>query len=263
MRKFFLFTGILASFFVLGSLPVRSQDIGYSDAYAQYLQKLDVYRKEYSNFTASRDFYLKSSTLTLKEKVRLETYDLLVARDDLLGVYMKAIRARLQETPDHPGNEKGNVIAALREDEHKGTFDRQNDSLETLLAKGEESRERYDEICKPIIYEALSTLSFSRFLDLKIRHENIYKAERAQIDKLEGQKRTLFDRWTDDIDKEFSEITKVEVKAREIRVGFSDTSKRKNPKAIYDDFIDNLGEGRESFERLNGFVGEVFTTLKS
>ena len=255
-------------FFAASVHSVYSQDIKFADTYPQYLGKLDTYRQKYASFTEARDFYTKSPTLTLKEKVRTATFELLVARDDLIGTYLEALRTFLHETPDHPGYEKGNILSSLVGERdwyfrHKDVYDVERDTLETLFSKGQESKIEYDTISTPFVYETLSTISFSKYIDLKIRHETLYKTAKAEVESLDGSRRTLFDRWIADIDNEFVAITTIENKAQEIRKDFKDKNKRKDSKSVYNEFIKNLETGKDSFGRLNGFLEEVITALNS
>ena len=263
MKKLLVFAAALI-FFGFTSTSVFSQDASFNDIYPSYLTKLDTYRSKYANFTEDRDFYTKSPTLTLKEKVRGSTYGLLVARDDLIGTYLEALRTFINGLPNHSGD----IVSTLNGERdwymnHKTVYDLDKDSLETLFSKGEESKTEYENVTTPVVYESLSAISFSKYLDLKIRHENLYKNVKNKVETLGGTQRSLFDRWISDIDNQFTEISQLETKAGEIQKDFQDEKKRKDAKGIYDSLIKNLEKGKEAFNNLNSFIEEMTAALNN
>lgn len=255
-----------AAFFISPSkAEVGDFPASYNDAYNNYLEKLSTYQKAYTDFTNARDAYQNNQTLNLKETVRTKLYAFLIARDELISVYISILHTRLSEIPDHPGNEKGDILKELMPEyqwfkDHSLTYQKDDDDLNALFARGVESKNRYSEISNRYIYEALSTIALSHYLDLKIRHENIYFLAKSEVEKLEGPERTKYDRWVTDITAEFQKVTDIENEAHDIRLLYKDPKKK--PEKIYSDFMENLNSAEQSYFRINGFVDEIVAALK-
>lgn len=263
-RLVFLLSLLLISTLFVFPLGVSSQDFDYKKSYEDYLFALDAYRKEHTEFKNARDFYLQTKTLGLKEAARKETFDMLLAREELVAVYLITLRMKLIDTPDHPGTEKGDILGDLLPEskwfrDYKSTYQKDDDTIETLFGKSEEANDEYEKRTKPLIYKTLGTIAFSKYLDVKISHENIYKEIKPQIDALEGARRALFDRWVTDTDSEFQKVTDIEIAAKAIRDKLK--ANDKNPEESYKNLISELSEGNKSFKAINGYLQEMIVAL--
>lgn len=264
MKKIFLFTLLLLP--LLFSSTIQAQELTYEKAYQDYLFKLDVYRKEEGDFKRTRDSYSQNKTLGLKEQLRVELQEMLIARNELVSTYLLALRMKLITMPDHPGSLKGDIISDIPSESEwyltqKGEYDKVNDSLETLITKSQKADDHYFEFSDKLIHQAISTISFSKYLDLKIQHENVYKEAKEEIAKLSGDKRILFDRWITDIDAEFQKVTNLELKAQAIREELKNNKKKNDPEKIYNNFINTLSDAQDSFIAINGFLEEMVSAL--
>lgn len=245
----------------------KSEDFNYDKAYSDYLYKLDVYRNSYTKFTKARDFYLQSKTLTLKEEARLATYDMLVARDDLMAVYLTALRMKLLDIPDHPGAEKGDIISDIPGEvswftSHKASYNEVNDSLDALFAKNQEVWDRWKPTTAFIVYQALSRIAYSHFLDFKIEHEKIYTPIKAKVEALEGSKRIIYDRWIKDIDSEFQKVTDIEVQVHNMFTFYrARTDDHQDAYEIHISAMEILQEAQASLLRINSYLFELLTAL--
>ncbi len=258
---------MIVSALLIFVLPVHAQETDGQKAYSDYLIKLDVYRTNYALFEKARDFYLKTKTLVQKENARLATYDLLVARDDLMASYLTALRLGLLETKQHPGNERGDILSELEGEapwylNHKSTYDKTNDSIETLFAKSEEFTKEYESRTSGFIYSTLTTMALSRYLDTKNALEGIYDVAKGELSGVPESQKSLYDRWTRDIDNEFQKVTDVEIALKAIRLQFKDL-KNRSPEDIYKSAILKLGEGKASLLSICGFLREILTALNN
>jgi len=250
---------------LINSVKVQAQATSYDQAFQSYLSTLDNYRKQVTEFENAKTFYLQAKTLNQKERVRLETYDMLRSRDELLNAYVIVLRARLMETPDHPGNEKGDIVEALRHEYEwyelqKNIYNQSSDTIEMLFGESKITEDHYNQITAPLVYRSLSTLAYSKFLDAKIRHENIYKVLAEKVAGADASKSELYQRWTVDIINEFQTITNYELEAKTLRENIA-----KSPgsaKSIYDRFISIVNNAEESFIRLNGFLHELYYAVR-
>ncbi len=256
---------VFISVFLVGAAGVKAQNDSYDQAFQKYLSALDNYRQQVTEFENAKDFYLQAKTLNQKEKLRLETYDMLRSRDELLSAYMVVLRSRLMEIPDHPGNEKGDIVEALKHEYEwyelqKNTYNQSSDTIEMLFGESKTTEDKYNKITAPLVYRSLSTIAYSRFLDAKIRHENIYKVLAEKVAGADPSKAQLYQRWTDDITKEFQVITNYELEAKAVREQFLNNPD--NAKNIYDHFISIVNDAEEAFVRLNGFLHELYYAVR-
>src|SRR3972149_4862635 len=66
-------------------------------AYQDYLFQFDIYRQKYSEFTVSKNEYLKSKTLTSQTTALEKTIAMLSFRDLLLRAYLLLLNEKLNE----------------------------------------------------------------------------------------------------------------------------------------------------------------------
>lgn len=251
--------------------PIPAQEptpegFNYKKAYEDYLFKLDTYRKAYKEYSDTRDFYLQTKSLGLKEDARLKTQAMLVARDDLLSVYMITLRMKLIDVPDHPGQEKGDILTEILPEakwysDHKGVYNKDNDSLETLFTKSEETTKHYDQFGDRVVYKTLARIAFSKFIDMKIEHEVLYTYAKNRLSSVEGNKKVLYDRWVSDIDKKFQNITDIQ---NQVQVKLSDFVKKPETKPVnvYENCVGMLVSEEPDFVALNGFLTEMLNAQK-
>lgn len=263
MRKIL---GLVLIVFLVLSIPiyglgvVNSQDPDYQKAFNDFVSARENYNREYANYQKARDFYLQNKTLGLKESARVQTVKTLVARDELLSTYVTAVRLRLDSTPYHPGAERGDILSDLVGDapwyrNHKSVYNLESDTIETIFQKGAETTQHFDTISSKMVYRALSTIAFSRYLDIKSGHENIYWPLLAEAEKTTGSERELLNRWISDIDKEFQKVTDVENAVKKIREEYLTTQTK--PESLHAKLVSKLSEGKDSLLAVNGFITEM------
>lgn len=266
-RLILLFLLLLLASLITPSNLVFSQELTYKKSYEDYLFALDKYREENKEFEDARNFYNQTPTLVLKEKVREKLYDMLVTRDEVLATYLAAVRMRLRETPDHPGLEKADVLGEILPEiswyrDHKAVYNKETDTLESLLSKSVETDNHFQKVSPGVFYEVLGRIAFSRYLDMKILHERIYSQLSSMVEKLDESKKPLFNRWIEDIDARFVEVTVKENEARKELDKFK-AGEVSNPKGNYTVVITKLSSGRQSLVAINGYLSEMYTAIKN
>lgn len=263
-----LFVGFLL-LFILSVNIIRAQTFDFNKAYQDYQFSLDVYNQSNSLFTQARDAYLKNRTLTLKEEARKKLLTMLRDRDELVIVYLTALRMKLLESEGLSGDEKNTIFGKIDSEvswykEHKSNL-KDSDTAEDLFNKSSEGESRNKTITQPIIYYSLFYISLSEEIDIRKDHETIYSFLKQVIDKgvTEGTlKADPFGRWFTDIDNVVNLLKQKETDGRtaieKIYSGqfFSTTN-------TYEAAVDILESSVMNLRQLNNFVTELLVSIKN
>lgn len=249
------------------TINIFAQDLTTQKAFNDYLFAQDNYRTSLSTYNLKKDSYLKNPTLSLKEELRLVTYDFLSKRNDYKRTYLTVVRTRTTELTGITKDEKETVFTKIdpevvwyekRKNEVKST-----DSLEDLLNKSKEEDSRYQTDTLPIIYFSLSNISLSSVIELKTDHINLYeklKKEADELVKLGRADSSLFERWYKDIDNELAKINDIEKLTRvEIQKIFS--ADNYQIKKSYEKVAEILSPSKLNLLQLNKFISELELTI--
>lgn len=257
---------ILISFFLIG-FPVFAQNLTTQKAFNDYLFAQDNYRTSLSSYNLKRDAYLKNPTLSLKEELRLVTFDFLNKRNDYKRTYLTVVRTRATELTGITKDEKEIVFSKIDPEvvwyEKRKNEIKQTDSLEDLLNKSKEEDSRYQTDTLPIIYFSLSNISLSSVIEIKTEHINLYedlKNEANDLVKLGRADASLFERWYKDINSELAKINDVEKLTRtEIQKIFS--ADNYQIKKSYEKVVEKLSPAKLNLLQLNKFISELELTI--
>src|SRR6185369_840172 len=98
MKKitFFLFFYLLINLFTYS--VVKAQDFTAQKAFQDYQYQLSKYQTSSAEYADAKTFYKKNPTLQLQEEARKKTLTMLKDRDQLLIVYLTALRLQIKET---------------------------------------------------------------------------------------------------------------------------------------------------------------------
>ena len=246
-----------------------AQTFDFAKAYQDYQYTLGVYTQSFTDYQDARDFYLKNPTLTLKEETRKKTLSMLRNRDELMKVYLTALRMKIVETQGLSETDKNNIFGKIDAEVawyvNHGTNYLDSDPLENLFGKSSESESRYKTNTSPIAYEALFYISLGTEQKLRSDQEDIYKNLRSVIDRdVAAGKYDInpFNRWFTDIESVIQDIKQNETKARAgIQKMYDQNYLR--PVSTFNASIDPLNSSIDLLNQLNRFLVEVTTSIQN
>lgn len=263
---------IVFSVLILTSIGLKtsfSQDFNFDKAYQDYIFTQSRYSEAFSDYTKARDAYQKNQTLTLKEEARLKTLEMLRRRDELLKVYLTALRIKLVEVGGLTQAEKETQFGRLDSEvawykDHKEAY-KDSDPLETLFSKSKGAKDHYDLDTSRKIYDALFNVSLGEVTDLRLKHEEAYAGIRREIDAkvAEGKVRIdPFNRWFTDIEGVIGQLKGEEDKAKKQIVKIY-TEGYTNPASVFKTSIIPFETSKNLLSTLNGFLEELLTSFNS
>lgn len=252
----------------LWTREVYAQTLTFDRAYQDYQYNQTLYDQSYSDYQDAKNAYLANQTLSLKDDARKKTYKMLVARDQLMVVYLTALRTKISELPALDPEDKNNIFGKLDSEvnfytNHKTTY-RDQDDLPTLFANNSQPQNQYKDKTLLVINEALFDISLGQLGGIRQAQEQIYTDLKTEIDKgvAEGLL-TLdpFDHWLTDIDSIDSILKQNEDKARnQIQLMYSQSY---NYRGGYATSINILDSSLKPLSQLNEFLTEVVNYIKN
>ena len=258
-----------AIFTSFGLKTSNSQEFTFEKSYQDYIFTQSRYSESFSTYQKARDAYLKNQTLTLKEEARKKTLEMLRNRDELLRVYLTALRVKIVEVGGLTQAEKEIVLAKLDSEviyykDHKEGY-KDSDTLETLFSRSKESENRYKLDSGRKIYEALFNTSLGEVVDSRLKHQEAYTSIRGEIDTkvAEGKVRIdPFNRWFTDIEGVVGELKIQEDKAKTaILKLYADGST--NPASVFKTSIVPFEKSKDLLSTINRFLEELLTSFNS
>ena len=192
---------------------VHAQTFNAQKAYSDYQYQLSIYQQDYSDFLDAKSFYLGNPTLQLKEDSRLKTLKMLRDRDQLMAVYLTALRIQLLETTGFNLDQKNTVFAkidpevAWYQNHIKNYLD--GDPLIDLFNKSDESKSRYSTNTLAIVNESLFDIVLSQEVGLRMSHQQVYSDLKNYINDQVSAGRLRFDpfnRWITDTDSVLQQL---------------------------------------------------------
>lgn len=259
MFKKILIVSIFTSFFVF-TPKAFGQSLSFDRAYQDYQYNLSLYQSSYSAYQDARDFYQKNQTLSLKEDARKKTLTLLRQRDELIIVYLSAIRAKINETEGLTDGDKNDIFGKIDPEatwyqSHKNRYN-DEDSLDTLFSEGAGASDRYAATTSPIIYQSLFTISYGQMVNLRQEHEKIYTDVKSQVTNPDP-----YNHWFSDIDSTIETLKTDEGKSKDqIKTIYTNSY---SPVSAYNSAIAALSQSLTPIAQLNRFLTEVETAIKN
>ncbi len=263
---------IIFSLIILASIGINrlnAQDFNFDKAYQDYIFTQSRYSESFSAYTKARDTYEKNQTLTLKEDARIKTLEMLRMRDELLKVYLTALRIKLVEVGGLTQTEKETQFERIDSEviwykDHKEQY-KDTDPLEILFSKSKNTQDRYKLDTERKIYDALFSASLGEVINLRLKHEEVYSGIRKEIDSkvTEGKVRIdPFNRWFTDIEGVIEQLKGQEDKAKKQILKIY-TEGNNNPASVFKTSIVPFETSRTLLSTLNGFLEELLTAFNS
>lgn len=246
----------------------NAQTLTFDRAYQDYQYSLTLYDQAYSNYQDAKNTYLANQTLSLKEDARKKTFTMLVARDQLMVVYLTALRTKISELPNLNGDDKNSILGKIDEEVRFYTFhkDRLKEDwdLPTLFANSSQSENQYKEKTSLIVNEALFDISLGQMAGIREAQEKIYSDLKTIInDGVAVGKLKLdpFNHWLTDIDSTDLVLKQNEDKARgQIQQMYAETYTFQGG---YTTSVNTLVSSVKPLSQMNEFLTEVVNYIKN
>ncbi len=242
------------------SLLISVKAFDFSQAYQDYQYTLETYSNSFNYYQTARDSYLKNPTLTLKEEARKMTLEMLKNRDELMRVYLTAIKLRAEADVLNSRLDS----EAIWYSNHKSNY-QNGDTLTELFSKSNESENRYKIDTLPLIYYSLSYISYGDEVGLRKSQEEIYNNLKTIInEKVSAGKLDInpFNRWFSDIENIVQNLKSNESKAQsEMEKMFDET--RSSPIGVYNTSLIPLTNSVILLTKLNNFLTEVSASIRN
>lgn len=246
----------------------NAQTLTFDRAYQDYQFNTTLYDQAYSDYTDAKNAYLANQTLSLKEDARKKTFLMLVARDQLMVVYLTALRTKISELPGLRQEDKNNVFGKLDGEvnfytNHKTSY-HDSDDLPTLFSNSSQSENQYKDKTSLIVNESLFDISLGQISGIRGSQEQIYSDLRKIIDEgVAGGKLKLdpFNHWLTDIDATDDTLKKIEDKARsQIQLMYTEAY---SAQGGYNTSVNTLSTAIKPLSQLNEFLTEVVNYIKN
>lgn len=265
---------LIASAIVLGTLyyvlstKVWAQTFDAQKAYSDYQFQLSVYQQDLSDFNDAKTFYTKNPTLQLKEDARQKTLKLLKDRDQLMAVYLTAIRLQIVGTTGFNEQEKAAIFGKIDPEiawyqNHINNY-LNSDELTDLFNKSDESKSRYATNTTPIIDEGLFDIGLSQEIGLRVAHQQIYSDLKNYInDQVAAGKLKIdpFNRWLNDTDMVLTQLQTNETSASSKIQGLY--SQNYGVDTTYNSSTEILTSSINPLYQLNSYLTEMLTSIQN
>lgn len=256
----FVFSFLCTMYYVLGTS--RAQEFNFEKAYQDYIFTQTVYDQAYTAYKEAKNSYLKNPTLTLKEDARKKTHVMLVARDELIRVYLATIRIKLIETKVAVPGDLDSEIEWYKN--HKDDY-KDSDPLTELFIKSKQAQERHKSNTLKAAYGSLFNITLGEFIDIRTGHEEIYKTTKDKLDKnvSEGKlKVDPFDKWLTDINLVIQNLRDNEEKAK-LEINKMYSQNYTSPITAYNSAVEPFISSISYLISLNNYLTEFSNSLSN
>lgn len=259
---------ILVILFGLSFKLVRAQELSSERAYQDYQYNLTQYNQAYSDYQDAKNSFLLNQTLSLKEEARQKTLAMLMARDQLMIVYLTALRTKIVESPGLSSDDKGAIFTKIDSEvswyqNHKTNY-KDGDSLDDLFAKNDEAKNRYKTNTSLVTGETIFDISLGAEMGARTDQENIYNKLKSIIDDgvTSGKlTRSPFNHWLTDIDATIQTLKQNEDMARKaVQKIFSQSY---FSTGSFTTSMDILNSSIKPLLQFNQFLTEVLNYIKN
>lgn len=267
MKKTALTILSIATFLLVPNFA-KAQAFTAQKAFADYQYQLSIYQQDNSDFQDAKTFYLSNSTLQLKEDLRQKTLKMLKDGDQLMAVYLTAIRLQIVETTGFNDSQKAAVYGKIDPEvawyQNHITKYLSGDELVDLVTKSDESKSHYTTTTTPIIDEGLFDIGLSREIGLRLVHQQIYTDLKNYInDQVAAGKLKIdpFNRWLNDTDAVLTELQTNETSAAtKIQSLYTQSY---GSSTVYDDSTQILASSISPLSQLNSYLTEMLNTIQN
>src|SRR5258706_2192707 len=207
MKKIALF--LITALFILSAVlkPVKAQALTFDRAYQDYQFNLTLYNQSFTSFQNARNAYLANQTLSLKDDAKKATYTMLVTRDQLMVVYLTALRVKISELKGLTNDDKNNIFGKIDSEvnfykDHKKSY-HEGDDLSQLFDGSTKSENQYKNTTSLVVNEALFDISLGEVAGIRQSQEQIYSNLKKVINDRVAMgilKPDPFNHWFNDIE---------------------------------------------------------------
>lgn len=264
---------LLTSLIVLGALFMfisnpKAQTLTFDRAYSDYQYNLTLYQQAYSDFQDAKNAYQINQTLALKETARQKLLAMLESRDQLMVVYLTALRTRISESTGLTNDEKDAIFVKIDAEvkfyaNHKTRYGSDNDTS-TLFNGNAESETQYKNTTQPIVQESLFDISLGDIVGIRTKQERVYSNLKNMIDKGVAAgtlTRDPFNNWLSDIDATDQTLISNENTAKnQIQKIYTQNYSYQGG---YQYAINTLTSSVQPLTQYNEFLNEVLNYIKS
>jgi hypothetical protein len=259
---------VLSTLYFLLNTKVHAQALTFERAYRDYQFNLSAYDQAYSDYKDAKNAYLANQTLPLKDEASRKTFTMLVARDQMMVVYLTALRTKISELPGLSSDDKNGIFGKIDAEvnfytNHKSGYG-VNDGLDTLFSKSAQSESQFKDTTSLIVSESLFDISLGQEEGIRITQEQIYDNLKTIINEgVSAGKLTIdpFNHWFTDIDATDTLLKDKEGTSKtQIQTIYSQTYTYAGG---YNQAIATLTSSQKSLSQLNEFLTQVVNYIKN
>jgi hypothetical protein len=259
---------IFILFFLFVPSKVSAQVFDAQKAYSDYQYQLSIYQQDYSDFQDAKTFYLANPTLQLKEDARQKTLKMLKDRDNLMVVYLTALRMQILDSNGFDDSQKNAIFAKIDPEvawyQNHITNYLDSDELTDLFNKSDESKSRYATNTTPIIDESLFDIGLSQETGLRMAHQQIYTDLKNYInDQVAAGSLKIdpFNMWLNDTDSVLQLLQTNETSATTKIQGLY--TQNYGIGSAYNDATQILTSSIKPLSQLNSYLTEIVTSIQN
>lgn len=229
----------------------------------------DDYSIKLEDFNNKKSAYLKNTTLSLKEELRVSLYNLLISRNNLINGYLTYLKAYTNGLNSLSGEQKENSKSLIDSEiswfnDYKNNY-QSEDSVESLLQKSVTEDERINMSYSASVDFVLVNAGLGEITQQRNSHKEIYdglKSEAQNLVSLGRADSSLFDRWFSDIEGEFNNFSNLENEIiqnlKQLR-SEDDSEVSKGQKDAYK----NLDLAKQSLIKINNYLYELENVVEA
>lgn len=244
----------------------------FEKAYKDYVFTQDTYNRAHADYVLAKGQYTQANTLASNAKAREATAAMLIARDDVLIVYLIALRQRLVESIGISQSTEDGLVKRIETEiswyrSHKSRISSAS-TLEDLSSDSESAKKHYL-TTDPLVYESLSSLPVGKVTSLRSNFTDVLASLKEKTTKIRGNgdlDTTTAERWIIETENKLSRSVDKQVEAQGLVVTISSDDPRTmkvDKNEVYNQVNFRLEESLQFLKEASGFVREVIKQLKT
>lgn len=271
MRKFIVTLLVFAFLCLAPNLASNSyaqevdEDFDFARAYKDYVFVLDNYNSEHAEYLLAKAQYKQAGTLVSQTKAREETIDMLEARDEVVIIYLTAVRMKLLEAEGVSDLTKNGLFTRLDAEiawyrDHKSRIASAG-TLADLEDDSQDASDRFSSLSQSIAYEALAAVPFGKLSVMRDKTNEILTDINVKIFEIRanGDKDTTnAERWASEVSNKITRSLDKEIEAQAEIPKLAPNNKQKaDLRGIYNGVIFKLEESRQFLRDATERMGEI------
>lgn len=249
---------ILLAFLVFTTNVVFAQDFDFNRAYSDYLHNFNLYRTVHLEYVSAKSEYLTYKTLEAQTKALEKTRSMLEARNQVLIIYLTALRMRLAETTKVTDYEQNMRYIQLdnRIDLLKVNTENLSSpsTIEDLLAVSSEVEGKYPSI-ELLAYQTLETIVSDFLNDLRDRVGQQAEKTEEKVNQMRdaGEDTATLERWLIEVREKINLASQKRQEGKDILAKMQEQETNKK---------DRFLSAQKKFEESNQYLKEAVSYLK-